>query len=162
LRPCPRRLDEERPARIGPNAEAVANVNDFTLSPHEFTTWTGGLFLFVPDLVRLDGEAMARGAKLPGSRIIPAADALRASLALKLWAIERKSHIMCRIWYSISRTVSDDDAHRRRHDDRSHRAFAVKPRAYGAPQKRHWGLTARRGRAIPVTVPPMPSPRCSG
>src|SRR4051794_26957233 len=57
--------------------------------------------------------------------------------------------VMCRIWYSISRTVSDDDAHRRRHDDRSDRAFAVKPRAYGAPQKRHWGLTARRGRAIP-------------
>jgi transposase len=92
--PLPRRLDEERPVRIGPNAEAVANVNDFTLSPREFTTRTGGLFLFIHDLVRLDGDALARGAKLPGSRMIPAAHALRASLALKLWAIERKSHIM--------------------------------------------------------------------
>src|SRR6266853_852025 len=36
---------------------------------------------------RLDEE-------LPGSRMIPATHALRASLALKLWAIERKSHIM--------------------------------------------------------------------
>ncbi len=57
--PLPRRLDEERPVRIGPNAQAVANVGEFVLSPRE-----------------------------------PSAHALRASLALKLWAIERKSHIM--------------------------------------------------------------------
>ena len=92
--PLPRRLDEERPIRVGPNAEAVANVHDFILTQREFTTRVGGLFLFVPDLVRLDGDALALGAKLPGSRMIPAAHALRASLALKLWAIERKSHVM--------------------------------------------------------------------
>ncbi len=93
--PLPRQLDEERPARVGPNAEAVANVRDFILTNREFTTRLGGLFLFVPDLVRLDGDgALARGAKLPGSSMIPAAHALRASLALKLWSIERKSHIM--------------------------------------------------------------------
>jgi hypothetical protein len=92
--PLPRRLDEERPVRIGPNAQAVANVGDFVLSPREFTTRTGGLFLFVPDLVRLESDALAQAAKLPGSRMIPAAHALRASLALKLWAIERKSHVM--------------------------------------------------------------------
>jgi hypothetical protein len=93
--PLPRRLDEERPFRIGPNAEAVANVRDFVLAEREFTTRMGGLFLFVPDLVRLDGEGtLVRGAKLPGSHMIPAAHALRASLALKLWSIERKSHIM--------------------------------------------------------------------
>src|SRR5437016_2146469 len=92
--PLPRRLDEERPVRIGPNAQAVANVGDFVLGPREFTTRTGGLFLFVPDLVRLASDALAQGAKLPGSRMIPAAHALRASLALKLWAIERKSHVM--------------------------------------------------------------------
>jgi transposase len=92
--PLPRRLDEERPIRVGPNAEAVANVHDFILTRREFITRVGGLFLFVPDLVRLDGDALALGAKLPGSRMIPAAHALRASLALKLWAIERKSHVM--------------------------------------------------------------------
>ena len=92
--PLPRRLDEERPARVGPNAQAVANVGDFVLSPREFTTRTGGLFLFVPDLVRLESDALAQAAKLPGSRMIPATHALRASLALKLWAIERKSHVM--------------------------------------------------------------------
>jgi hypothetical protein len=92
--PLPRRLDEERPARIGPSAQAVANVHDFVLAPHEFTTRMGGLFLFIPDLVRLDSDAWAHAAKLPGSRMVPAAHALRAALALKLWAIERKSHIM--------------------------------------------------------------------
>ena len=92
--PLPRRLDEERAVRIGPNAQAVANVGEFVLSPREFTTRTGGLFLFIPDLVRLDSDAWAQAAKLPGSRMIPSAHALRASLALKLWAIERKSHVM--------------------------------------------------------------------
>jgi hypothetical protein len=92
--PLPRRLDEERPAWIGPTPEAVADVRSFVLSPREFTTKVGGLFLFLPDLIRLDGEALARNAKLPSSRMIPAEHALRASLALKLWSIERKSHVM--------------------------------------------------------------------
>jgi transposase len=92
--PLPRRLDEERPIRVGPNAEAVANVRDFALTPREFTTRVGGLFLFVHDLVRLAADALALGAKLPGSGMIPAGHALRASLALKLWSIERKSHVM--------------------------------------------------------------------
>src|SRR6201993_1799034 len=95
--PLPRRLDEERPVLIGPTTEAVADVRAFALSPCEFTTRLGGLFLFVPDLIRLDCEALARNAKLPGSRMIPAEHALRASLALKLWSIERKSHVMALI-----------------------------------------------------------------
>ena len=92
--PLPRRLDEERPGRVGPSAEAVANVGDFTLSSREFTTRVGGLFLFIADLVQIDTDALALAAKLPGSRMIPAAHALRAALALKLWSIERKSHVM--------------------------------------------------------------------
>jgi hypothetical protein len=92
--PLPRRLDEERPAWIGPTTEAVADVRSFVLSPREFTTKVGGLFLFLPDLIRLDCEALAGNAKLPSSRMIPAEHALRASLALKLWSIERKSHVM--------------------------------------------------------------------
>jgi hypothetical protein len=42
----------------------------------------------------LHGEALALNSKLPASRMIPAGHALRASLALKLWAIKRKSHVM--------------------------------------------------------------------
>jgi hypothetical protein len=90
----PRRRDDERPARIGPTIEAVADAREFSLAPREFTTRVGGLFLFIPDLVRFNPEALAERAKLPGSRMIPALQALLASLALKLWSIERKSHIM--------------------------------------------------------------------
>lgn len=92
--PLPRRRDEERPPRVGPSTQAVANVHDFVLGPREFHTRMGGLFLFIHDLVRLDADALAHGAKLPGSGMVPAGHALRATLALKLWSIERKSHIM--------------------------------------------------------------------
>ena len=60
--PLPRRRDDERPAMVRPNAEAIANVNEFTLAPREFTTRVGGLFLFLHDLVHLDGDALAHGA----------------------------------------------------------------------------------------------------
>jgi transposase len=92
--PLPRRRDDERPIRVGPHPEPVANVHDFILAPREFTTRLGGLFLFLADLVRFDVDGLATGAKLPGSGMIPAAHALRACLALKLWSIERKSHVM--------------------------------------------------------------------
>jgi hypothetical protein len=90
----PRRLDEERPHAVGPTKEAVADVRDFVLGPREFTTRVGGLFLFLPDLVRLHCDALAGSAKLPGSRMIPPLQGLLASLSLKLWSIERKSHVM--------------------------------------------------------------------
>jgi len=50
--------------------------------------------LFVPDLVRLKLDALAHAAHLPGSKMIPADHALRTCLALKLWSIERHSHVM--------------------------------------------------------------------
>jgi hypothetical protein len=87
-------LDDERPARPRPTVEPVADVRAFSLSPRRFTTACGGLFLFVPDLVRLNLDGVAQTAKLPGSKMIPAGHAVRASLALKLWSIERKSHVM--------------------------------------------------------------------
>lgn len=92
--PLPRRLDDERPERPRPFIEAVADVRAFSLAPRQFTTRCGGLFLFVPDLVRLQLESIAKAARLPSSKMIPAAHALRASLALKLWSIERKRHVM--------------------------------------------------------------------
>ena len=49
--------------------------------------------------------------------------------------------VICKIWYSISQTVSDlGNIH-----DRSIRAFAVKPRAFGAPLSGFWArpLTGR-------------------
>jgi hypothetical protein len=92
--PLPRRLDDERPARPRPTVEPAADARAFSLAPRVFPTVCGGLFLFVPELVRLKLDTVAQTARLPGSRMIPAGHALRACLALKLWAIERKSHVM--------------------------------------------------------------------
>ena len=90
----PRRRDDERAPRIGPSIEAVADVRDFSIAPREFATRVGGLFLFIPDLVRLNAAMLAKRAKLPGSQMIPPLQALLSSLGLKLWSIERKSHVM--------------------------------------------------------------------
>ena len=90
----PRRLDEERPERPGPLVQPVADVREFSLEPRRFSTQCGGLFLFLPELVRLPVEALAQAARLPGSKMIPPAHALRACLALKLWSLEHKSRVM--------------------------------------------------------------------
>jgi len=92
--PLPRRLDEERPQQPRPTVEPVADVREFSLAPRTFTTRCGGLFLFVADLVRLQAQKLAQGAGLPGSKMIPDEHALRCCLALKLWSLERKSHVM--------------------------------------------------------------------
>lgn len=92
--PLPRRRDEERPASPRPTAEPVADVRALALGPRVFPTRFGGLFLFLPDLVRLEVAGLATAAGLPGSRMIPAAHALRACLALKLWSVERKHDVM--------------------------------------------------------------------
>jgi hypothetical protein len=92
--PLPRRADEERPDYPRASVEAVADVRQFALTAQRFTTACGGLFLFLPDLVRLGIDPLAQKAGLPGSKLIPAAHALRACLALKLWSLERKSHVM--------------------------------------------------------------------
>jgi len=88
----PRRREEERPPRPRPTLEAVADVREFSLRPRTLTTECGGLFLFIPDLLRLHVDTLA--APLPGSQMIPAPHALRALLAMKLWCVERKSHVM--------------------------------------------------------------------
>ena len=89
----PRRLDEERSQRPRPTVEAVADVRALSLAPRQFFTTCGGLFLFLPHLARLPVETLAQAARLPGSKMIPPAHALRACLALKLWSLERKSHV---------------------------------------------------------------------
>jgi len=90
----PRRRDDERPEVARPTVEPVADVRSFSLASRRFFTRCGGLFLFLPDLAALRIDVLAETARLPGSQMIPPAHALRSALALKLHAIERKSHIM--------------------------------------------------------------------
>ena len=85
----PRRRPEQRPVvLLAPDADRRA----LDLAPRRFRTDFGGLFLFAPDLARLDIDRLAN--TLPGSQHIPAGCALRALLALKLWGIGRPSRVM--------------------------------------------------------------------
>ena len=92
--PLPRRLDEDRPDRPRPTVEATADVRALSLAPRRLTTQHGGLFLFLPELVRFGLDGLARKIGLPDSKMIPAGCALRSMLALKLTAIDRSSHVM--------------------------------------------------------------------
>ena len=90
----PRRHDDERPAGPRPTVAAVADVRALNLAPRQIRTQFGGLFLFVPFLAPIPLEAILRTAGLPGTRMIPAAHALRALLGLKLYGTRRHSHVM--------------------------------------------------------------------
>ena len=90
----PRRRDEERPATIRPEAAAIANIKALDLSPRSFRTRVGGLFLFVPLMKRINLRGVLGRVDLPASRMIPAEQAVRTLLAMKLAGKERKSHVM--------------------------------------------------------------------
>ena len=89
-----RRRDNERPATVKAEAAAVANVRQLSLAPRSFRTRVGGLFLFIPLMEKIDLDKVVRRVHLPGSSMIPAEQAVRALLALKLIGKERKSHVM--------------------------------------------------------------------
>lgn len=90
----PRRRDDERPATLKAEPAAVADVRTLSLSPRSFRTRVGGLLFFVPLMQRLDLAQVVRQAQLPESGMIPAEQAVRTLLALKLIGKERKSHVM--------------------------------------------------------------------
>jgi len=90
----PRRGDEERPEMIRPEAAAVADRRQFVLTDQRFETQLGGLFLLIPVLVRCNITELVQKAGYPGSKMIPATQALLSLLALKLSSRRRKSHVM--------------------------------------------------------------------
>jgi hypothetical protein len=90
----PRRRDDERPATVKAEAAAIANINELDLSPRSFRTRVGGLFFFVPLMANIDLNGVLSKVDLPGSGMIPAEQAVRTLLAMKLIGKERKSHVM--------------------------------------------------------------------
>lgn len=90
----PRRRDEERPGRTSPTVAEVADVRQVDLSERSFRTKFGGLFIFLPYLVEMGFDRMIGNCDLPGSKMIPAAHAMRSLLALKLFGSARHSHVM--------------------------------------------------------------------
>lgn len=90
----PRRGDEERPCGTRPVTADTADVNQLDLSPRRFRTRFGGLFFFLPYLASIPFERIMAKAGFPGSKMIPAAHAMRSLLALKLFGSARHSHVM--------------------------------------------------------------------
>jgi hypothetical protein len=90
----PRRLDDERPQATRPEAAAMADVRALSTEPRSFRTRLGGLWLFAPLMRDIHLAEVLSKADLPGSTPIPAEQAIRTLLALKLIGKERKSHVM--------------------------------------------------------------------
>jgi hypothetical protein len=90
----PQRRDDERPLGTRPTTADVADVRELDLSPRQFRTKFGGLFLFLPSLATLPFDTILRHAGLPGSEMIPADHAWRSLLALKLFGTARHTHVM--------------------------------------------------------------------
>jgi hypothetical protein len=94
----PRRGDEERPEGVRVDPAAVADVRALDLSARHFRTQFGGLFLFVPYLAQIPLDRMLEQSQFPGTEQLPAAHAMRALLALKLFGKARHSHVMSSVF----------------------------------------------------------------
>lgn len=90
----PRRGSEERPDRPGPVTADVADVRQLDLALRHVHTKFGGLFLFLPDLIASELDAVLARSGFPGSKMVPAGCALRSLLALKLFGNARHRHVM--------------------------------------------------------------------
>lgn len=90
----PRRREEERLEQVRPVAAEVADLRKLDLSPRQFRTKFGGLFLFLPYLAEIPLDQLLDEAGFPGSRMIPAGHAIRSLLGLKLFGSARHSHVM--------------------------------------------------------------------
>jgi hypothetical protein len=90
----PRRRDEERLPGARPEIAAVADAHRLDLSVRRFRTQFGGLFLFLPYLAQIPLERILGEAGFPGTKMIPAAHAMRSLLGLKLFGSARHSHVM--------------------------------------------------------------------
>ena len=93
----PRRRDEERLPGPRPEVAEVADVSRLDLSPRSFRTQFGGLYLFVPYLAQIPLERLLEQAGFPGTKMIPAGQAIRSLLGLKLFGSARHSHVMSHV-----------------------------------------------------------------
>jgi hypothetical protein len=90
----PRRRDDERPTSIKPDPAEIADVRALDLSTRTFRTHAGGLFFFISLMRDINLSQVLSSIDLPSSQMIPAEQAIRTLLALKLLGKERKSHVM--------------------------------------------------------------------
>ena len=110
--------------RVELNPIDATNANEIESAVREFTRQPNGGLIVPPSSAALaHGELIF---SLAAKQRLPAVYPSRSYV--------EKGGLICKNWYSIPRTLSDEGAHRFAYrDDRSARAFAVKPRASGAP-----------------------------
>ena len=94
----PRRADDERPAHPSPETAPAADARLLDLSARQFRTQFGGLFLFVPYLSAVPWERILEQSQFPGTQQVPAAQAMRSLLGLKLYGSARHSHVMSEVF----------------------------------------------------------------
>lgn len=90
----PRRGDDERPSGTRPTAADRADTRVLSLEPRAIRTKFGGLYLFLPTLASMSFDRLVGKCDLPGTKMVPAAHALRSLLALKLFGTQRNVHVM--------------------------------------------------------------------
>ena len=90
----PRRRDDERPLGPRPTVAEVSDVRQLDLNTRRFRTKFGGLFFFLPFLASIPFDRIMEQAGLPGTKMIPAGQAMRSLLALKLFGSARHSDVM--------------------------------------------------------------------
>jgi transposase-like protein len=90
----PRRADDDRPDQPRPVVADGADVRQLDLTPRHVRTKFGGLFLFLPWLIAADLDKLLAQGGFPGSKMVPAACAVRPLLALKLFGNARHGHVM--------------------------------------------------------------------
>jgi hypothetical protein len=90
----PRRADEERPEAVKPIQADRADVRALSQEPRTIGTKFGGLFLFLPALVEMGFNRVIGYCGLPGTKMVPAACAMRSLLALKLQGNRRHTQVM--------------------------------------------------------------------
>jgi hypothetical protein len=73
-------------------------VQQLNLTSHQVRTQFGGLFLFVPYLAAIPWEAIFEDNGFPGSKMVPASQAIRSLLGLKLYGSARHSHVMSEVF----------------------------------------------------------------
>jgi len=90
----PRRADDERPESVRPVQADRADARALSTEPRTIHTKFGGLFLFLPAMVEMGFNRVIGHCGLPGSKMVPAAHAMRRLLALKLQSNRRHTHVM--------------------------------------------------------------------
>lgn len=93
----PRRSDQQRPPTLRPEPAQVADARQLDLSPRRLRTKFGGLFLFLPYLAEIGLDQMLGRCGFAGTKMVPAGQALRSLLGLKLFGNARHSHVMSEV-----------------------------------------------------------------